>query len=156
QYNTIAIGPGIPLASTMAKNAGTRTLFGNTQASSIATMTYQTPSVVFFTGGYTQRTVNGVFDPTSKFGVTVMLKRSSSSTSYQHVWTGGMPQTVSVSAGSPPGTVVTFGGRFDREVTDAWAFDAQRWARPKFDGFGMRTNWTPFADASLFGGAPGV
>src|SRR5262249_36043493 len=66
QYNTIAIGPGIPLASTMAKNAGTRTLFGNTQASSIATMTYQAPSVVFFTGGYTQRTVNGVFDPTSK------------------------------------------------------------------------------------------
>jgi len=155
-FTTVAIGPGIPLASTMAKNEGTHTLFGNTQATSIAPMNFLTPGPLNYLGGaYVQRTLNGAFNPTSKFGVTVMLKQTTPTVAYQHVWTGALPQVVSAGSG-PPGTVVTFGGRFDREVTDAWAFDMARWARPKFDGFGMRTNWTPFADASLFGDAPGV
>jgi hypothetical protein len=155
-YTLIGIGAGIPLASTLAKNAGTRTLFGNTQASTMPFLTWSAPFSVSYVSNYVQRTAPGVYNPTSKFGVSVVLQQSSPQ-AYQHVWTGALSQSLATATGSgTAGTVVTFGGRFDREATDAWAFDLARWSKPKFDGFGMRTNWTPFADASLFGDAPGV
>lgn len=51
--------------------------------------------------------------------------------------------------------VLVSGGALTRLVDDAFAPDPTDWSRPKYDAFGLATDWVPTGDASLHGGSPG-
>jgi len=153
----IAIAPGIPLAATLVRDPNTTTLFGDTQASAIASLTYATPSQITYGSAaygsdYVMRSTSGTWPITSKRGVSVILKSSVAPTLYIHAFTGrpGVLPYQATPSSAAQGTAVTFGGQFAREVTQAWTFDAGRWAVPKYDGFGLPHDWVPGTDASLF------
>lgn len=152
-FSRIAIAPGIPLASTLAMNANTTTIFGGTQANAIANLTYAAPAATTLAQGYVSLNTSGSWLSSSPRGVSVVLKSTTATPSFEHVFTG-MPNAA-IGTGVI-GTAVTFGGRFDREVADAWNFERGKWFSPKYDGFGLPRTWTPAADASLLGDTPGV
>ncbi len=55
-----------------------------------------------------------------------------------------------------PGTYhITFGGSFGQMAEQVMAVSPMDWSEPRYDAFGLLTNWVPPADASLIGGQPG-
>ncbi len=56
---------------------------------------------------------------------------------------------------STRGRVVTYGGRLNQLAARAWAFQADNWSRPAYDGLGLPRDWTPVGDAALHGGGAG-
>jgi len=161
--SAVALAPAVPLAATLVRSPDTTTLFGGTQANSIANLTYQSPAVTSFAAAgnysdYVMRQTAGAWSSNvSAAGVSVILRSSSAPYEYAHVYTGQFgitPYGTHLSSGSSTlllGTVVTFGGQFERDVNKAWAFDPARWSVPQYDGFGLPRDWVPSTDASLFG-----
>jgi len=167
-FSQIGGSAGIPLAGTLVQGDDSNTtIFGDTRASAIVGAGYSgllTP-VVMGDGTYNLRSQTFTWlanisgsgvetTPVNPRGMTVLIKTGVAPATYAHVFTG-LP-VIRKPFNGAAGTVVTFGGQFEREVNDAWAFDGEHWAVPKFDGFGLRHNWVPGSDASLFGDPPGT
>jgi hypothetical protein len=163
-FAAAAVTANIPLAATLVTDPNTTTIWG-TNHTSITSPAYTTMAQTTFstlTPSYVLRSLAAPFASTTlptPQGETILLQSGSGSTAlYEHVHSGSNNPQRFVSFPGPGvgGTVVTFGGRFGREVEKAWEADAANWSFPRYDGFGLPRNWAPAADASLLGDSAGV
>ena len=155
EFTSAAAVPGIPLAATLAADSNTTTIWGQTQASAIASQSFTTLSQSTFpaNAAYVLRSLTTPVTSTPTNPQTTVLLESPTTSTFQHVFTGNL---ANLNQDAASGTIITFGGEMNGVLETAFRFESTNWSSPEFDGFGLPKHFSPAPDASLLGDSPGV
>ncbi|MDX2054206.1 MAG: hypothetical protein SFV15_17530 [Polyangiaceae bacterium] len=139
----VSYGPQQRLLQTVALSPETTTFYGTDRGK--LTALSQAPCIPSETVEGRTRYLCTVDEPAPGGSALFLVRGEGTSASYEAIFRTGVPGSYHMASGGALGSI----------AEQTMALSAVDWSKPKFDAFGLPTDWLPPAEASLVGGNPG-